>query len=168
MSVPTWSAWKRSELLLLIGDAWDNDRIDGTPYEDIDESRLDPGRVEMSLLNTEDDDFVPKRLNYPVRNLDPGWHEFSFKAKDKGGRWSPGVDVQIFVAEQLHRIYLPIAFPQWVSNRTFSTNNRKDGVRPILPLPPIAAHNELRTHQNSPGRPVPLCPGMRRPATSKG
>ena len=97
----------------MVGRPRDGDHLDGLPLEDIAEVVWTLDGASTPVTFEEDDgDFEPKRLNYPVRNLAPGWHEFSFKASDKGGRWSPGVSVNIFVAEQLHRIYLPIAFPQ--------------------------------------------------------
>ncbi|MBE2221821.1 MAG: hypothetical protein IAF02_09785 [Anaerolineae bacterium] len=36
------------------------------------------------------------------------WVEFTFKAKDKGGRWSPGVTVQIWIVDELHQVFLPM------------------------------------------------------------
>ncbi len=38
----------------------------------------------------------------------PGWAQFQFMAKDKGGRWSPGVEVNIWVVEQLYQGFLPV------------------------------------------------------------
>ena len=38
----------------------------------------------------------------------PKWVEFTFKAKDKGGRWSPGVTVQIWIVDELHQVFVPI------------------------------------------------------------
>ena len=96
------------EDLLLIGSAWDTDHIDGTPYEDIGEVVwYDTFDGVTNVIDDGDDD--PKRLNYPVRNLQPGWHEFTFKASDKGGRWSPGASVNILVTEVRHDIFMPVS-----------------------------------------------------------
>jgi len=96
------------EELVLLGSAWDNDHIDGMPYEDIAEVVwTDTYDGVTSVID--DGDFDPKRLNYPVRNLQPGWHEFGFKASDKGGRWSPGVSVKILVTEVRYDVFLPAA-----------------------------------------------------------
>ena len=94
--------------LVLIGSAWDNDHIDGLPYEDIAEVVwTDTFDGVTNVIDDGDDD--PKRLNYPVRNLQPGWHQMGFKASDKGGRWSPGVTVGIMVYEVRHDIFLPVS-----------------------------------------------------------
>jgi hypothetical protein len=95
------------EDLVLVGSAWDNDHIDGMPYEDI---------AEMVWTDTfdgvttviDDGDGNPKTLNIPASNLPPGWHQFQFKACDKGGRWSPGVNVIIIVAEERTEYFLPM------------------------------------------------------------
>ena len=95
------------EMILLVGTARDGDHIGGLPEDDIAE-------VEWTLDGevVDDGDSEPKRLNYPVKNLQPGWHNFSFRAKDKGDRWSPGVSAEVFVAGKLHRVYFPITFPE--------------------------------------------------------
>jgi hypothetical protein len=51
-----------------------------------------------------------KIVKIPVGNLHPGWQQFQFKAKDKGGRWSPGATFSIMVYEKLptNQIFLPI------------------------------------------------------------
>jgi hypothetical protein len=91
--------------LVLLGSAWDNDRIDGTPYEDIAE-------VEWTITYDgvtqviDDGDNDPKRLNLPRGNLHPGWQQFAFRAKDKGGKWSPGATVDILVLD--NPIFIPI------------------------------------------------------------
>jgi hypothetical protein len=36
-------------------------------------------------------------MRMPPGNFKPGWHNFSFKAKDKGGKWSPGVSVKVLI-----------------------------------------------------------------------
>jgi hypothetical protein len=46
-------------------------------------------------------------LNIPGNTLQPGWSQFTFKAKDKDGKWSPGVDVMVLVADTLYKTYLP-------------------------------------------------------------
>jgi hypothetical protein len=91
------------DTLLFVGSAKDGDHIDGSPYEDIDE-----------LLWTDTLDGVTttvgtqKQLNIPAKNLQPGWHEFTFSASDKGGRWSPGASVTVWIAEEFYYNYLPV------------------------------------------------------------
>ena len=61
----------------------------------------------------EDNDNDPRRLNYPVRNLHPGWHTIGFKASDKGGKWSPGTNIDILVINSNgdNVIFLPLLVP---------------------------------------------------------
>jgi hypothetical protein len=42
----------------------------------------------------------------------PGWVKFTFMAKDKGGRWSPGETVDVWIVEELHQTYLPAIVTQ--------------------------------------------------------
>ena len=49
-----------------------------------------------------------RTLRLPPGNMHPGWKHFQFKASDKGGRWSPGADVYIFIAEEVSNVYLPL------------------------------------------------------------
>jgi hypothetical protein len=96
------------ENLVLVGSARDGDQAGGLPLDDIGEIVwTDTFDGVTSVLVDDDDD--PKRLNYPVRNLQPGWHEFGFKASDKGGNWSPGVSVRILVTEIRYEVFLPQA-----------------------------------------------------------
>ncbi len=96
------------EDLVLVGTAWDNDYIDGLPFEDIDQLVwTDTFNGVTTVIDDGDDN--PKRLNYPVRNLQPGWHSFGFKASDKGGRWSPGVNISILVTEVRYDLFLPVS-----------------------------------------------------------
>lgn len=92
--------------LLIVGDAWDNDHIGGLPLDDIAEVVWTDtfNGVEIVIDDGDDD---PKRLNYPVKNLQPGWHQMGFKASDKGGKWSPGVTVGIMVYETRYDVMLP-------------------------------------------------------------
>ena len=93
--------------LLIIGSAWDNDQIDGLPYEDIAE--YDWTDTYMGITQVlEDGDGDPKRLNIPAGNLHPGWHGIGFKASDKGGKWSNGANVNILVTDGTNVIFLPL------------------------------------------------------------
>ncbi|MBE2198330.1 MAG: hypothetical protein IAE79_06940 [Anaerolinea sp.] len=47
-------------------------------------------------------------VNQPGWAGQPGWAQFQFIAKDKGGRWSPGVEINIWIVEELHQAFLPI------------------------------------------------------------
>lgn len=47
-------------------------------------------------------------VNQPGWAGQPGWAQFQFMAKDKGGRWSPGVEINIWIVEELHQVFLPI------------------------------------------------------------
>lgn len=47
-------------------------------------------------------------VNQPGWNGQPGWAQFTFMAKDKNGRWSPGVEVQVWVVNELHQIHVPM------------------------------------------------------------
>ncbi len=40
---------------------------------------------------------------------EPGWVEVSFTAKDRGGRWSSPVDLEVWIVEELHQVFLPIS-----------------------------------------------------------
>lgn len=44
------------------------------------------------------------------RQGQPGWAEFTFRAKDKDGNWSPGVTVQVWIVERFYTTYLPTVF----------------------------------------------------------
>lgn len=92
--------------LVLVGSAWDNDHVDGMPLEDIAEVVWTDTFDGVETV-IDDGDADPKRLNIPVSNLQPGWHEFGFKASDKGGKWSPGVKVGIMVYEVRYDMMLP-------------------------------------------------------------
>jgi hypothetical protein len=88
------------EEVILVGSARDGDHIDGLPYEDIAE-----------VVWTLNDEVVGTEatLRMPPGNMHPGWQHFQFKASDKGGRWSPGAEVLIYIVEELSKIFLPIA-----------------------------------------------------------
>jgi hypothetical protein len=94
------------EDLLIVATARDGDHLGGLPETDIDEMVwYDTFDGVTTVIDDGDGD--PKRMNYPVRNLAPGWHDFTFKAKDKGGRWSPGASVSILVAETRYEVFIP-------------------------------------------------------------
>ncbi len=116
-SLPTVSILFVSDLipyiddqLIVIASARDGDHLDGLPLEDIGDSEWTDTYMGITTV-LEDDDFNPKRFNYPVRNLAPGWHTLGFKASDKGGRWSPGVTVNIVVNDGTNVVFLPMAMP---------------------------------------------------------
>jgi hypothetical protein len=91
------------DTLLLIGSARDGDQVDGPPHEDIAEvSWTDTFNGVTTVVGDQ------RELNVPASSFQPGWHSFSFQAKDKGGRWSPGVTVDIWIVEELHQTFLPL------------------------------------------------------------
>lgn len=47
-------------------------------------------------------------VNQPGWAGQPGWAQFQFIAKDKGGRWSPGVEINIWIVQELHQAFLPM------------------------------------------------------------
>jgi hypothetical protein len=96
--------------VLILGAAWDNDHIDGTPLEDIADYEWTDTYLGITTV-LEYDDGNPKRLNIPAGNLHPGWHGIGFKASDKGGRWSPGASVNILVTDGTNVVFLPVAVP---------------------------------------------------------
>ena len=77
------------------------------PLDDIAETEWTDTYMGITTV-LEDDDVHPKSLNYPVRNLQPGWHQIGFKASDKGGRWSPGVSVNILVTDGTNLVFVPL------------------------------------------------------------
>jgi hypothetical protein len=87
------------DTLVLIGSARDGDQIDGLPLEDISEV------LWVDLFDGTEYD--QRKWVIPAASLQPGWHEFTFSAKDKGGRKSPEVSVTVWIAEEFHHIYLP-------------------------------------------------------------
>ncbi|MCB8921565.1 MAG: hypothetical protein H6662_08290 [Ardenticatenaceae bacterium] len=92
------------DTLLLIGSARDGDHVGDKPEDDIGGYEwTDTFDGITTIVGTQ------KQLSLPVNNAPPGWHQFQFRAKDKGGNWSPGVDVQIWIVEELHQAYLPMA-----------------------------------------------------------
>jgi len=101
---------QHGEDLLIIGTARDGDHVDGQPTEDIADYEWTDTYGEVTTV-IEDDDNDPKRLNYPVRNLQPGWHTIGFKAADKGGKWSPGTSVNVLVLNSAgsNVIFIPLS-----------------------------------------------------------
>lgn len=47
-------------------------------------------------------------VSQPGWNGQPGWAQFQFMAKDKGGRWSPGAEVNVWIVEHLYQGFLPV------------------------------------------------------------
>ncbi len=92
------------DTLTFIGSARDGDHAGGPPEDDIDEVLwTDTFNGVTTFLSNE------KGWSHPGSNFQPGWHSFQFQAKDKGGNWSPGVDVQVWIVEELHQTFLPLA-----------------------------------------------------------
>lgn len=89
--------------LMFIGSAKDGDYEGDLPQNDID------GYLWTDTLNGVTTELgTQKQLNMPARNLQPGWHSFSFSAKDKAGNWSPGVKFEVWIVEELHQAFLPV------------------------------------------------------------
>lgn len=69
------------------------------------ESEMEPVLVGTDkILEIQAQDVV----NQPGWSGQPGWAQFTFMAKDKNGRWSPGVEVQVWVVQELHQLYVPM------------------------------------------------------------
>jgi len=51
-----------------------------------------------------------QKLELPAGQLpgQPGWAQIVFKAKDKSGNWSPGVTVDVWVVQELHKSFMPM------------------------------------------------------------
>ncbi|MCB8984251.1 MAG: hypothetical protein H6659_10535 [Ardenticatenaceae bacterium] len=46
-------------------------------------------------------------VNKPGFAGQPGWAQITFMAKDKGGRWSSGAEVPVWIVDELHQAYMP-------------------------------------------------------------
>jgi hypothetical protein len=87
------------DTLVLVGSARDGDHIDGLPLEDIES---------VLWVDTFDGtEYDQRQWIIPANSLQPGWHEFTFSAKDKRGNKSPDVSVTVWIAEEFHHLYLP-------------------------------------------------------------
>jgi hypothetical protein len=97
------------EDLLIVAAARDGDQVGDLPVNDIGETEWTDTYMGVTTV-LEDEDGDPKRLNYPVRNLQPGWHTIGFSASDKGGKWSPGATVNILVlnAASNNVVFIPL------------------------------------------------------------
>ncbi len=89
--------------LLIIATAYDGDHANGIPTEDIAEEVWTLTYDGVTTIVGAD-----STLRMPPGNLHPGWQHFQFKAKDKGGRWSPGLDVMVYVSEAVYKYFMPV------------------------------------------------------------
>jgi hypothetical protein len=55
-----------------------------------------------------DPDTKGYKYNAPPRTLSNGWHGFSVRAKDNDGHWSKPVKFDMYVAEDIFHIHLPM------------------------------------------------------------
>ncbi len=91
------------DTLLFIATARDGDSVGDLPQDDIGGYRwTDTFNGTPTIVGTQ------KQLNLPASNFQPGWHSFTFSAKDKNGNWSPGVSFEVWIVEEFHQLYLPI------------------------------------------------------------
>lgn len=63
---------------------------------------------EWKVDDVVDRDCTGNRFNAPPRTLSIGWHGFSVRAKDNDGGWSKPVKIDLYVAEDIYRIHLPM------------------------------------------------------------
>lgn len=90
------------DTLLFVGSARDGDSVNDLPQNDIAEYRwTDTLNGVTTRIGSQ------PRLEVPARNFQPGWHTFTFSAKDKSGNWSPGVTFEVWIVRELHQLYLP-------------------------------------------------------------
>ena len=47
-------------------------------------------------------------VNQPGWTGQPGWAQLTFVARDKGGRWSSGGNVNVWIVDELHQVYMPV------------------------------------------------------------
>ena len=91
------------DTLLFIGSARDGDSVGDLPQDDIGAYRwTDTFNGATTVVGSQ------KQLNMPASSFQPGWHKFTFSAKDKSGNWSPGVSFDVWIVVELHQLYLPI------------------------------------------------------------
>ena len=91
------------DTLLFIATARDGDSVGDLPQDDIGGYRwTDTFNGATTVIGNQ------KQLNVPASNFQPGWHSFTFSAKDKSGNWSPGVSFEVWIVEEFHQLYLPI------------------------------------------------------------
>ncbi len=80
--------------------------------EEVEWSVIPPGATEPIVIGNEQILQIDAQelVNKPgwAGDGQPGWAQFGFKAKDKGGNWSPSVTRDILVAETRYDIFLPI------------------------------------------------------------
>ena len=91
------------DTLVFIATARDGDSVGDLPQDDIGAYRwTDTFNGVTTVIGTQ------KQLNMPASSFQPGWHTFTFSAKDKSGNWSPGVSFDVWIVEELHQLFLPI------------------------------------------------------------
>jgi hypothetical protein len=64
--------------------------------------------LEWSVDGVVDPDTKGYKYNAPPRTLSNGWHGFSVRAKDNDGHWSKPVKFDMYVAEDIFHIHLPM------------------------------------------------------------
>ena len=82
--------------------------------EEVEWSVIPPGTTEPFVIGNEQILQIDAQelVNKPgwAGDGQPGWAQFGFKAKDKGGNWSPRVTVNILVSETRYEVFLPVSF----------------------------------------------------------
>jgi hypothetical protein len=84
--------------LYLVGGAKDNDRM-GEGEEIVEYAWYIDGATTPA--------FTGRDWKFRTTNMQPGFHSFSFTAKDNEGNWSKRKSVTIMVVEELHFNYMP-------------------------------------------------------------
>lgn len=92
------------DTLLIVGSARDGDSAGAPAHEDIDKF-LWTSTVDGVTTTISDE----KTLNMATEDLGTGLHTITFSASDMAGNWSKGVSVEIFIVEELHQAFLPLA-----------------------------------------------------------
>jgi hypothetical protein len=63
---------------------------------------------EWSIDGVVDPNTTGNKYNAPPRTLSNGWHGFSVRAKDNDGHWSKPVKIDLYVADEIYHINLPM------------------------------------------------------------
>lgn len=92
-----------NDTLQFVGSARDGDSVSEAPQNDIAEYRwTDTFNGVTKIIGNQ------SRLDVPARNFLPGWHTFTFSAKDNSGNWSSGISFEVWIVQELHQLYLPV------------------------------------------------------------
>ena len=79
--------------------------------EEVQWSVIPPGATEPIVIGNEQILQISAQdlVNKPgwAGDGQPGWAQFGFKAKDKGGNWSPGASVKILIADTRYDVFMP-------------------------------------------------------------